>query len=308
MNKPSEIAPNLFFIERGYLNANHFVYRGPDPILIDTGYKPHFPQTQTLISTLGVDLNDIRLIINTHSHCDHIGGNKIIQGMSGCDIAIHSLGKYFSDTRDGWSTWWYYFNQEADFFDGNLALADGDTIAVGPYDFEVIYTPGHAADGIALYHRQSKILISSDALWGQDSPIYVLRVEGSRALFDALASLERLAQLEVSIVYPGHGPPFTDMAAAIDRSTQRLQHYLVDKERLGEDLLKRMMVYYLLMHQPVLDSTFFDRLMQTTWFKESIDFHLSQDYKVIYTQLISNLQQRGIIQSKSGQLFTTVKP
>ena len=33
-----EIMKNLFFIERGYLNANHFVYRSEKPVLIDTGY------------------------------------------------------------------------------------------------------------------------------------------------------------------------------------------------------------------------------------------------------------------------------
>ena len=52
-----------------------------------------------------------------------------------------------------------YYNQEADFFDCTRGLADGETVAVGPHAFEVIYTPGHAADGIVLYNRENRLLL-----------------------------------------------------------------------------------------------------------------------------------------------------
>jgi len=146
-----EIMKDLFFIERGYLNSNHFVYRSKEPILIDTAYISDFEITERLISDLGVDLSRTRLIINTHTHCDHIGGNRTIQERSGCDIALHKIGKYFIDTRDDWSTWWRYYSQDAAFFHCTLALEDGDVIAVGPHEFRVIHTPGHASDGIVLY-------------------------------------------------------------------------------------------------------------------------------------------------------------
>ena len=211
----NEILKDLFFIERGYLNANHFVYRSESPILIDTGYIADFSETEKLITDLGVNLSDISLIVNTHTHCDHIGGNRIIQQKSGCDIALHAVGRHFIDKQDNWSTWWKYFNQEADFFTVTQTLQDGEVVAVGPHEFRVIYTPGHASDGIVLYHRQEKVLISSDTLWENDSAAMTLRIEGSRALFDMQASLEKLELLEIDIVYPGHGQPFTDMKGAI---------------------------------------------------------------------------------------------
>ncbi len=96
----SEILDNLFFIQRGYLNANHFVSRGPYPVLIDTGYSGDFHDTRRSIEALGVKLADISLIINTHSRCDHVGGNRAIQALSGCDITLHRIGKHFIDSRD----------------------------------------------------------------------------------------------------------------------------------------------------------------------------------------------------------------
>ena len=145
-----KIMKDLFFIERGYLNANHFVYRAKKPVLIDTGYVSDFNTTEKMITSLGVNLKDVQQIISTHCHCDHIGGNRTIQQQSNCDIAMHRIGKYFIDTKDDWSTWWTYYNQKADFFNCTQTLEDGDLIFIGPHEFQVIYTPGHSADGIVL--------------------------------------------------------------------------------------------------------------------------------------------------------------
>ena len=184
-----EILKDLFFIERGFLNGNHFVFRSDAPVLIDTAYIKGFDETEKLVTQLGVKLSDISLIISTHTHCDHIGGNHLIQQKSGCDIALHRVGKYFIDSRDDWSTWWRYYNQEAAFFNCTRSLEDGEMIALGPHEFQVIYTPGHASDGIVLYNRREKMLISSDTLWQTDMAVMTLRIEGSRALFDMQKSL-----------------------------------------------------------------------------------------------------------------------
>ena len=190
---PVEIMEDLFFIQRGYLNGNHFVYRSEDPVLVDTGYVSDFQTTVALIQSLGVDLSRTRLIVNTHCHCDHIGGNKMIQERSTCDIAMHKIGKQFIDTWDDWSTWWKYYQQDADFFNCTTALENGDRLSVGPHEFEVIYTPGHSSDGIVLYHKKEKVLISSDTLWEDDMAVMTIRVEGSRACF-SYAGISRKAR------------------------------------------------------------------------------------------------------------------
>jgi len=304
----SEILPDLFFIERGYLNANHLVYRSPKPILIDTGYIADFDQTQRLIADLGVGLSHIHQIISTHCHCDHIGGNRRIQEQSGCDIALHKIGKYFMDTRDDWSTWWRYYDQEADFFDCTRALEDGQVIAIGPHEFKIIHTPGHAADGIVLYHAKSKILISSDTLWENDLAVITERVEGNKALFEALDSLEKLAALEVDRVYPGHGAPFGDMPSAIARSQRRINGYLKNKERLGADLLKRIFIYTLLMKKAVPEDTFFSYLMNTLWFKETVSLYFNGAYEIKFREIRDGLIKRGLVRRSDGMLVTTVKP
>lgn len=304
----NEILKDLFFIERGYLNANHFAYRAKSPVLIDTGYISDFRETERLIADSGVNLSDVSLIITTHTHCDHIGGHKIIQQASGCDIALHKVGKFFIDTRDDWSTWWRYYHQEADFFECTTALEDGDIIAVGPHEFEVIHTPGHASDGIVLYNRQGKILISSDTLWENDMAVMTLRVEGSTALFHMLESLQKIESLEVKTIFPGHGKPFSNLKEAISKSKAKIEKYLLDRELIGNDLLKKIIVYTLLMKRTIKEEDLFPYLMNTCWYKETVDLYFNGAYEIKYHEIMDAFLKRGVIRLENGNLHTTVKP
>ena len=306
--KPTEILPDLFFIERGYLNANHFAFRGDPAILIDTAYVGGFDETTRHIERLGISLKEIGLIVNTHSHCDHIGGNRRLQEISGCDVAIHRVGKRFMDLRDDWSTWWRYYDQEAEFFTATTPLDDGDRIHIGPYEFEVIYTPGHASDGIVLYHRKRRILISSDTLWENDMAVMTVRVEGSRAVWDMMASLDKLSSLDVEVVYPGHGSFFTDFEAAVDRTKRRLQGFLREPEKTGNDLLKKIIIYTLMMRSKVPADRFFPNLMRTHWYRETVDLYFNGRYETKYEEMLRQLKQRILVKEKDGCLTTTVKP
>ncbi len=306
--QPVEIIKDLFFIERGFLNGNHFAFRSEKPILIDTAYIADYDQTADLIVQLGIKLADVQQIISTHCHCDHIGGNKRIQDQSACDIALHKIGKYFIDTRNDWATWWRYYNQEAAFFDCTIALNDGDVLAIGPHEFKVIHTPGHAAEGIVLYNRKERLLISSDTLWKNDMAVMTLRIEGSAALFQMLESLEKLAALDVQMVYPGHGPPFKDMHKALTKTRKRLNHFLNQRDQIGLDLLKKIIVYTLMMRKTVEADTFFDDLMQTHWYKETVDLYFNAEYGPIYNAIMKDFRKRGIVKTRKGHMFTTIKP
>lgn len=304
----NEILKDLFFIERGYLNGNHFVYRSKAPVLIDTGYVADFQKTVRLIRGFGVSLPDVSLIVNTHSHCDHIGGNKIIQEMSRCDIALHAIGKHFIDTRDDWSTWWRYYGQEADFFQCTKPLEDGEIIALGPHEFQIIHTPGHASDGIVLYNKREKVLISGDTLWENDMAVMTLRVEGSSALFHMEESLRKLESLNVKAIYPGHGRPFPDMKSALAKSRKKIETYLLHRDAVGDDLIKKITVYTLLMKKTIPEETFFPSLMATHWFKETVDLYFNGEYLLKYDETIKDFLARGVVIRENGNLRTTVKP
>ena len=105
-----------------------------------------------------------------------------------------------------------------------------------------------------------------------------LRVEGSRALFDMQASLEKIENLDVQMVYPGHGKPFADMHNAIARSKQRIENFLKHPEAIGDDLLKKIIIYTLMMKKALPAGALFDYLMNTHWYQETVDLYFNGRY------------------------------
>jgi glyoxylase-like metal-dependent hydrolase (beta-lactamase superfamily II) len=303
-----EVLEGFFFIQRGFLNGNHFLFRGDRPVLVDSGYIGDFNRTRELLEELGTDLSSVRLIVNTHTHCDHIGGNALVQEMSGCEVALHTIGRHFIETGDDWSTWWRYYAQEARFFKCTHSIRDGDAVAIGPYEFRAIHTPGHAADGIVLYHSPSGTLLSSDTLWEKDMAVMTLRIEGSAALFAHQESLEKISGLNVRRVYPGHGRPFSDFRAAVEEAQKRLKTYFVERERIGQDLIKRIIIYTLLMRREVEEEGFHDHLMAARWFRETVDLYFHSEYELKYREILEHLTRKGLIVRRGPTLRTTVMP
>lgn len=301
-----EILPELFFIQRGFLNANHFVYRGDPVVLIDTGYLGDLEETRQLLAYLGIDFSQVGLIINTHCHCDHVGGNQAIQQESGCETALHYIGQHFIATRDDWATWWRYYNQEARFFQATRGLQDLEQIELGHYSFQVLYTPGHSADGLVLYQPEQKLLISSDTLWENDVAAITERVEGSRTLFSLQESLLRLQGLDVQRVYPGHGPGFTACQKALNKAQAKVERYLQDKKSLGRDQIKKLLVYTLLMHRQMPEEEFFQYLLQTHWFVETVELYFQGGYEGAYQRCIQELLEKGAVYRKDGLLYPGV--
>ena len=318
-----EILPDLFFIQRGYLNANHFAWRAKNPekgvsghVLIDTGYRDDFDETENHLKNLDIRLQDVDLIVNTHTHCDHMGGNNRIQEISGCGAALHEYGYRFMIKENRFAPWWRYYFQNAEFFSPTIALNDGDMITIGPYEFRVIFTPGHSADGILLFHEKEKLLISSDTLWENDLPVLTERIEGTTALFRWMAALDVMEKLDVTRIYPGHGAGFSDYKGAIERLRKRLSDYENHPEKIGMDLIKKIMVYTLLMKKRIGETIFFTHLKKTPWFCETCDHYLAGEfglegdalYRKIYESVLDGFIKRGIIMRDDADLSTSVVP
>ena len=74
--------------ERGWLSSNNVLLVDETcAALVDTGYATHAPQTLALVrQTLGV--RPLDLIVNTHLHSDHCGGNALLQAAWPCRTVI----------------------------------------------------------------------------------------------------------------------------------------------------------------------------------------------------------------------------
>ena len=146
-------------------NCNSFYVGGSVQALIDPGLKAHLPGLLGQMEKDGIKREDIRYIINTHSHPDHYEASEIFSG-SDVKIALSAAEMDFMATGRG-AYLYELFGLEAPKVQVNLVLNDGE-IKLGEETFRVLHTPGHSPGSVSLYWPAKKALFSGDVIFSQN--------------------------------------------------------------------------------------------------------------------------------------------
>ncbi|GAH90041.1 unnamed protein product, partial [marine sediment metagenome] len=171
--------------------------------LIDAGTGMNFETVKRNLSKFNLTANDVELIINTHCHYDHVGGDRDFVEAAGCEVAIHELEAELLRKGDQIITLAGGLGRRLEPIEVARELHDGDRVKLGELMLEVLHTPGHTQGSISLYEPERKILFSGDTLFYGGVGRTDLPTSDGKALAN---SLRRLAKLELERLYPGHGP------------------------------------------------------------------------------------------------------
>ena len=150
---------------------------------------------------------DVRHLLLTHAHVDHIFGCRFFKDRFGQRFQAHEAAVPFIERADEQAT---AFGVEVDPPSvPTTFLAEDDTISFGDVTLKILHTPGHSPDSISFVHRPSRQAVTGDVLF-QNS---IGRTQGlpqtSRTqLLDSIT--EKLLPLgDDFTIYPGHGPTTT---------------------------------------------------------------------------------------------------
>lgn len=223
--------------------VNVYLFDGPEPTLVDTG-----PRTSRTMAALreglaahGYAPADLRRIIITHAHADHFGLAAQIVAESGARVLTHRRNLHWlTDFAGEWGRRTDFYAQV--FRESGLPLAvaeavrdaanvtaryaesvpavdlldEGDVLTLNGEPWRVLFLPGHAGGLACLYQPDRRLLLSSDHLLKHitSNPLLEPPAHGEtvrrRSLVEYLASLQRVAEMDVALALPAHGEPIDD--------------------------------------------------------------------------------------------------
>ena len=147
-----------------------------------------------------IDPKKIEIIVLTHCHHDHSGGAPALKEATGAKLLLSE--REAGCVGDDLTTVAYLFGQQAPEYKVDGALKEGMVLDLGKWKLEVLETPGHSEGSICLYERSEKVLFSGDTVF-PDGNIGRTDMYGGDTV-KLIKSIERLAQLDVETMYPGH--------------------------------------------------------------------------------------------------------
>ncbi len=218
-----EVLPGVHKVE-GVRGGNVFLLEEPQGLtLVDAGLPGSHGRILRFVQSLGRDPRDLKAIIITHGHIDHMGGASQLRQRTGAQVWVH--GAEVGNNAKGhpivfpWSIPKPFRPWLSPRLPADRLLEDGEVLPVLG-GLRVLHTPGHTPGSICLLLERHQALFTGDMLLSNGQRL-------SRSIFfpgsnaqDYWQSLRRLAALEFQAVLPGHGPPL------LQEGSQRLHTLL----------------------------------------------------------------------------------
>jgi glyoxylase-like metal-dependent hydrolase (beta-lactamase superfamily II) len=240
----TQVTEGIYFIEgRDDMIPDSHIYiigkpETNDLTMVDTGLVGKADYKLNAVEQLGLQLSDIKRVIMTHTHLDHLSCfPEIKDSIPDIELWVHTLeagpletgderAVYGMDVFKGMCQAQYNLTDGFFHFNVDRKLNNAELLELGGMLWEVLHIPGHSSGSIALYSKEMKALIPGDVVYA-DYAIGRFDLHGADPA-QHMDSLNRLAELEVDILLPGHNRIMTSVPEGYIRATaEQWESYLV---------------------------------------------------------------------------------
>ncbi|MFC9595323.1 MBL fold metallo-hydrolase [Streptomyces sp. NPDC056944] len=283
--------------QRPFPDANTLLLHGRQPALVDSGFVGHARETADWARARA---GAIGLVVNTHWHSDHVGGNALLQA-GGAGIAAGAPEAEAISRRDPGCCSAEYLDQPVAPYTVDMALDDGQVLRLGDTDWEVVRTPGHTPGHLALWQPEERLLVVGDALSDYDVGWVNLALDGPDAAGTALASLQRMADLDPRVILPSHGPVPADAGAAFGAALRRGRRLVDDPDGAVWYGARRIFAFALMIRDGIPADEVEPYLHARAWLTDAARL-LRLAPEALAGELVTSMLSGGAIVLREGRL------
>ena len=298
------LPPGVTVMERGWLSANNILLCDQNSAtLVDSGYVTHQAQTLALLDQ-ALQGRPLDLLVNTHLHSDHCGGNQALQARypSMQTWIPPGLAPEIQAWRDE-ALSYKPTGQSCPAFTFTGLLQPGESHRWGNMDWEVHAAPGHDPHSVILFAPEHRLLMSADALWQNGFGVVFPELEGEDAFAQVAATLDVIEQLSPQVVIPGHGPVFADAPRAIDGARRRLDGFVRNPGKHALYAAKVLLKYKLLEWQQISLQDLAAWAQATPYFGMLRERHFADQAEVEWLGSLSDELVRSGAATRQGDML-----
>ncbi len=182
--------------------------------IVDTGMPKSHRKILNYIDSIGYKPEDVKQIVLTHAHIDHVGSALKLKQMTKAKVMIHEedaqyvTGEKQFEVNRGFLMKMFSSFMKFETFSPDIKLKENDKIG----DFLVIHVPGHTPGSIALYNEKNGVIFVGDLLMFMDGDVYGPPEEYTLDMDLAKKSIEKILNYDFKIMLSGHGDPLKENA------------------------------------------------------------------------------------------------
>ena len=301
-SRPAQLPAWVLWRQRPFPDANLLLLRGGEPAMVDTGFVGHAEQTAAWARA---QTGYVALVVNTHWHSDHVGGNGLLQA-AGAGIAASAPDAQAVARRDPGCCLAEYLDQPVSPYTVDLPLDDGQTLRLGDADWLVVHTPGHTPGHLALWQPEERLLVVGDALSDYDVGWVNLALDGPGAAAAALSSLQRLAELRARVLLPSHGPIPADPGAAFAAALRRAQRLVDDPAGAVGYGARRIFAFALMIRGGIPAAEVEPYLHARTWLTDAARL-LDTTPEALAAELVDTMLRSNAVLLRDGRLHASAE-
>jgi glyoxylase-like metal-dependent hydrolase (beta-lactamase superfamily II) len=196
-------------------NANSYLVEEADGslTLVDAGIQSDGKKILQYITTKMMRKpSDVRTIVLTHCHVDHVRGAAALKAATGAKVAVHEADADFVSGKMKYpppgGVVGFLFRLMSPFFratpvEPDIRLKENDVVG----RLTVLHTPGHTPGSISLYDWEGRVLFVGDTARFLKGKLQGPPPQFTPDIGQAKASIERLSKLDFEVLLSGHGEP-----------------------------------------------------------------------------------------------------